>query len=112
MNFPQEAVVETNIEEEDVKPKPKSKVKQIEINKQPVEEPVEPIVEEPIVEVVEKPKVDKLKEIVECPDCGLEMTQQTSTYIHKRRGFCKADKAEPEKRQNQNHKNQRLQKIL
>ena len=48
-------------------------------------------------------KVDKLKQIVQCPDCLLEMTQHTLTYIHKRRGFCKAEKipetpakAEPE----------------
>ena len=27
----------------------------------------------------------------------MEMTQHTLTNIHKRRGFCKADKAEPEK---------------
>ena len=41
-------------------------------------------------------KVDKLKKIVQCPDCGLSMTQHTLLYIHKRRGFCKAEKA-PEK---------------
>ena len=61
-------------------------------------EPVEPVVEEkpkePVVEVVEvkpEPKVDKLKTIVQCPDCMLFMTQHTLKYIHKRRGFCKAD---------------------
>ena len=43
-------------------------------------------------------KVDKLKKIVQCPDCGLSMTQHTLLYIHKRRGFCKAVKAEPEAR--------------
>ena len=42
-------------------------------------------------------KVDKLKKIVQCPDCGLSMTQHTLLYIHKRRGFCKAVKEEPEK---------------
>ena len=66
--------------------------------KQPVVEPVEPIVEEPVVE--EKPapvKVDKLKEIVKCPGCNMDMTVHTLKYIHKRRGFCKAVKAEPEK---------------
>ena len=43
-------------------------------------------------------KVDKLKEIVKCPDCNLEMTVHTLKYIHKRRGFCKADiKTETEK---------------
>ena len=45
----------------------------------------------------EKPvKVDKLKQIVKCPDCSLEMTQHTLKYIHKRRGFCKADLKTPE----------------
>ena len=65
--------------------------------KEPVVEPVEPIVEEPIV--VEKPapvKVDKLKEIVKCPDCDMDMTVHILKYIHKRRGFCKAVKEEPE----------------
>ena len=38
-------------------------------------------------------KVDKLKKIVQCPGCGLSMTQHTLLYIHKRRGFCKAEKA-------------------
>jgi len=80
------------------KAKSKAKPKQIKITKEPVE-PVqkieEPVVEEPVVE--EKPKkVDKLKEIVKCPDCGLEMTQHTLKYIHKRRGFCKADLKTPE----------------
>ena len=67
--------------------------------KAPVVEPVEPIVEERIV-VEEKPalvKVDKLKQTVKCPDCNVDMTQHTLKYIHKRRGFCKAVKAEPEK---------------
>jgi len=42
-------------------------------------------------------KVDKLKEIVKCPDCNMDMTVHTLKYIHKRRGFCKADtKAVPE----------------
>ena len=57
---------------------------------------------EPIVETVEeKPapvKVDRLKQIVKCPDCKMDMTQHTLKYIHKRRGFCKAVKTpEPEK---------------
>ena len=57
--------------------------------------PSSPVVEEPIIE--EKPvKVDKLKQIVKCPDCNLEMTQHTLKYIHKRRGFCKADVTAPE----------------
>ena len=77
--------------------------------KEPVVEPVvEPIVEEPIVVeekpepiVVEEPpkQIHKLKEIVKCPDCNMDMTVHTLKYIHKRRGFCKAVKAhEPEKK--------------
>ena len=38
-------------------------------------------------------KVDKFKKIVPCPDCGLSMTQHALLHIHKRRGFCKAEKA-------------------
>ena len=39
-----------------------------------------------------------LKEIVKCPDCMMVMTVHTLKYIHKRRGFCKADiKPVPEK---------------
>ena len=90
--------------EESVKqePKPKAKAKssakpKIKIVKESVE-PVEPVIEEAIVEVVERAeatprpkKVDKLKEIVKCPDCNMDMTVHTLKYIHKRRGFCKAD---------------------
>ena len=93
--------VETPIEEvkEEIKPKSKAKskakAKQIKITKEPVE-PVQKI-EEPVVE--EKPKkIDKLKEIVKCPDCKMDMTVHTLKYIHKRRGFCKAVKEEPEKK--------------
>ena len=80
------------------KAKSKAKPKQIKITKEPVE-PVqkieETVVEEPVVE--EKPKkIDKLKEIVKCPDCTMSMTQHTLKYIHKRRGFCKADLKTPE----------------
>ena len=85
---------------EEAKPKAKSK---------PRAKPKVKIVKEPVVEVVEekpepvvedKPKkIDKLKTIVQCPDCGLSMTQHTLLYIHKRRGFCKAvTKEEPEKK--------------
>ena len=42
-------------------------------------------------------KADAIKQIVKCPDCNMGMTQHTLKYIHKRRGFCKAIKAEPEK---------------
>ena len=93
--------------EEPVKeePKPKAKAKsrakpKIKIVKEAVE-PVVTVIEEALVEVVEKPKkVDKLKEIVKCPDCNMDMTVHTLKYIHKRRGFCKADvkpEAVPEK---------------
>ena len=94
-NEKEEEVVkeEEEIKEEEVKPKAKAKSKakakpKVKIVKEPVE-PVEKI-EEPIVE--EKPvKVDKLKQIVKCPDCNMDMTVHTLKYIHKRRGFCKAD---------------------
>ena len=48
-----------------------------------------PIIEEQPATV----KVAKLKKIVQCPDCGSSMTQHTLLYTHKRRGFCKAEKA-------------------
>ena len=95
----EEAVIETIIEEED-KPKPKSKPKtrakpNIKITKEPVEEA---IVEEPIIEEQPAPvKVYKFNKIVQCPGCGLGTAQHTLLYIHKRRGLCKAVKAEPEK---------------
>ena len=105
----EEPVKEEPVKEE-AKPKAKprasrAKPKQIKIVKESVQ-PVEPVVveekpKEPVVEVVEeKPKkIDKLKTIVQCPDCGLSMTQHTLLYIHKRRGFCKAViKEEPEKK--------------
>ena len=84
------------IKEEILKPKSKatSKAKakpKIKITK----EPVQPIEEEPIID--EQPKtIDKLKQIVKCPDCNMDMTQHTLKYIHERRGFCKTEKAEPE----------------
>ena len=86
---------------EEVKPKAKPKSKSRAKPKvKIVKESVEPVIEEPVVEepiIEEKPKkIDKLKEIVKCPDCNLEMTVHTLKYIHKRRGFCKAEKA-PEK---------------
>ena len=43
-------------------------------------------------------KVDKLKQIVKCPDCHMDMTLHALKYIRKRKGFCKAAvKEEPEK---------------
>ena len=111
INNVEEPVNEEPVKEEvkeEIKPKAKprasrAKPKQIKLVKESVE-PVEPVVEEkpaePVVEVVEvkpEPKVDKLKTIVQCPDCMLFMTVHTLKYIHKRRGFCKADtKAVPE----------------
>ena len=99
-----EAVIETIIEEEEIKPKPKPKTKsrakpKITITKEPVEEAIQKVEEEPVVEEKPEPlkQVDKLKEIVKCPDCNMGMTQHTLKYIHERRGFCKAVKAEPEK---------------
>ena len=91
----EEPIIEEEVKEE-VKPKskPKSRAKpKVKITKEPVE-PI--VVEEAIVEVVEekpveKKKIDKLKQIVDCPDCLMKMTQHTLKYIHKRRGFCKAD---------------------
>ena len=76
--------------EEPVKEEPKSIIKaksrakpKIKIVKEPVE-PVVTAIEEVLVEVVEKPKkVDKLKEIVKCPDCHMDMTVHTLKYIHK-----------------------------
>ena len=106
INNPELTPAEDEIEQEEVKqeeeekPKPKSKAKskakpKIKITK----ESVQPIEEEPVVEVEpEQPKqIDKSRQMVKCPDCDLEMTQHTLKYIHKRRGFCKAKKAEPEK---------------
>ena len=97
--------IKEEVKEEEIKPKAKPKSKSrakpnIKIVKESAE-PVEPIVETVKPIVVEKPeppkKVDKLKEIVKCPDCNMDMTVHTLKYIHKRRGFCKADtKAVPE----------------
>ena len=96
----EEEVKEEPIKEEEVKPKAKSKPRakaKIKIVKEPVVEPV--IEEKPAVEEKPEPNVDKLKTIVQCPDCLLSMTVHTLKYIHKRRGFCKAVKSEevPEK---------------
>ena len=80
--------IKEEVKKEEAKPKAKSKPRakpKVKIVKEPVvEEKPEPVVED-------KPKkIDKLKTIVQCPDCGLSMTQHTLLYIHKRRGFCKA----------------------
>ena len=95
---PQEEVKDEPVENEDymlrnvpqqieeVKPKAKSKAKAkatatVKIIKEPV---IETVIEpEPVIE--EKPqKVDKLKETVKCPDCGVSMSQHTLKYIHKK----------------------------
>ena len=120
-----EAVIETIIEEEEeIKPKSKARSRakpNIEITKESVEpiaststststrkkpsakpktkttkesvvEEIEPVVEEPALG-----KIYKLKQIVKCPDCNMDVAVHTLTYIHKRREFCKAEiKAEPE----------------
>ena len=91
----EEPVKEEPIKEEikqEIKPKAKPRASRAKPKVKIVKESVEPV-----VEVVEKPveeppkKIDKLKEIVSCPDCNQFMTQHTLKYIHKRRGFCKAD---------------------
>ena len=91
--------INEEINEEELKPKAKPKAKsrakpKIKITK----EPAEPIEEETEVEEEPSPvKVDKLKQIVKCPDCNMDMTVHTLKYIHTRSGICKAIKAEPEK---------------
>ena len=98
-----EEVIEPVVEEvkeeikEEVKPKakprakPKAKVKE-EI-KEEVIEPVKEEVKEEIKEEVKKevkPKTsrDKLKDKVNCPDCGKEVTEHGLKYTHKK--YCKA----------------------
>ena len=93
--------VKEEIKQEEAKPKAKPRASRAKPKVKIVKESVEPVVEEkpePVVE--EKPKkIDKLKTIVQCPDCMLFMTVHTLKYIHKRRGFCKAvTKEEPEKK--------------
>ena len=92
----EEIVKEEIVKQEEIKPKAKPRPSRAKPKVKISKEPVEPIVvEEAIVEVVEPPKkLDKLKEIVECPDCNMKMTVHTLKYIHKRRGFCKAVKPE------------------
>ena len=71
--------------------KPKAKVKE-EI-KEEVIEPVKEEVKEPVKEEVKeevKPNTsrDKLKDKVNCPDCGKEVTEHGLKYTHKK--YCKA----------------------
>ena len=95
-----EEVKEEIKEEKLPKAKPKSKAKakpKVKISKEPVVEVAEKIEEKEEEIVEEKPvKVDKLKQIVNCPDCNIQLTAHTLKYIHKRRGFCKADIKTPE----------------
>ena len=101
----EEVVKEEEVkEEEEVKPKPKSKAKAKAKPKIKIVKEFAGVSRDPPdgrgnapSSPIEKPvKVDKLKQIVKCPDCGLDMTQHTLKYIHKRRGFCKADVKTPE----------------
>ena len=100
-----EAVIETIIEEEEVKPTPKPKPKatnmakpKIKITKGPVEEAMHKNEEEPIIEEQPTPvKVDKLKQIVKCPDCNMDMTQHTLKYIHKKTRFLYSNKSRTRK---------------
>ena len=94
----EEPVKDEEIKEEEVKhkaePKTKSRAKpKIKITK----EPVEPIEEEPVAEEEPAPVKRELKQIAKCPDCNMDVTVHTLNLIHKRRGFCKATKEEPEK---------------
>jgi len=93
-----EEIKEEPVKEEVIKPKAKPRASRAKPKVKIVKESVEPIVKESVIEKPE-PKPDKLKSIVQCPDCLLSMTVHTLKYIHKRRGFCKAVKAEvvPEK---------------
>ena len=90
VNNEEEIVKEEIVKQEEVKPKAK-RASRAKPKVKIVKESVEPIVVEEPVEVEKpEPKVDKLKSIVQCPDCLLSMTVHTLKYIHKRRGFCKA----------------------
>ena len=95
-----EEIKEEPLKEEVIKHKAKPRASRAKPKVKIVKESVEPVVEVVEEKTIEKPKkIDKLKEIVKCPDCNMDMTVHTLKYIHKRRGFCKAVKAEvvPEK---------------
>ena len=75
-------MIETILEEEakQVKAQPKAKAKpKSNTTKEPVIKEEEP---EPIIEVEETP-IYINKQMVNCTDCNLSMTQHTLTYIHK-----------------------------
>ena len=48
--------------------------------------------------------------MAQCPDCKLNMTSHTLTYIHKKRGYCKGVPAETEpiKEESSNSKENKL----
>ena len=77
---------------EEVKPKakprakPKAKVKEEVI--EPVVEVTDPVVEEAKEEMKPNTGRDKLKDKVNCPDCGKEVTEHGLKYTHKK--YCKA----------------------
>ena len=85
-----EEIKEEPVKQEEIKPKAKPRASRAKPKVKISKESVEPVVEVVEEKPVEKKKVDKLKEIVACPDCLLSMTVHTLKYIHKRRGFCKA----------------------
>ena len=86
--------IKEEVKKEEAKPKAKPRASRAKPKVKIVKESVQLV--EPVVEEKHK-KVNKLKEIVKCPDCMMQMTVHTLKYIHKRRGFCKADtKAVPE----------------
>ena len=63
--------------------KAKPKAKEPTITKEDIMEAVKEATKKPIPD-----KVDKNKEMVECPDCGLSITRHNLKYTHKR--YCKA----------------------
>jgi hypothetical protein len=67
------------------KPRAKAKPKEPTITKEDIMEAVKEATKKPIPD-----KVDKNKEMVECPDCGLSITRHNLKYTHKR--YCKAIK--------------------
>ena len=69
------------------KPRAKAKPKEPTITKEDIMEAVKEATKKPIPD-----KIDKNKEIVTCPDCGLSITQHNLRYTHKR--YCKALKLE------------------
>jgi hypothetical protein len=67
------------------KPRAKAKPKEPTITKEDIMEAVKEATKKPVSD-----KIDKNKEMVECPDCGLSITRHNLKYTHKR--YCKAIK--------------------